>query len=136
MSWRICCSVQATRVETDLRDCGAKPLYPGKFKDLRAIALPRCLAYIPRRSLPLPAFFSALASRVIEDPFIGQLLKNPTRPRTLGLGSQSRCVSGMTRVAGVEPVCNQASCDDGQRPRALGAFFRERLYFYVKNLRW
>jgi hypothetical protein len=53
-------------------------------------------------------FFSGLASRVIEDPFSGQLLKNPTRPRTLGLGAQ-RDADVERRLTPELPVCNQAS---------------------------
>ena len=53
------------------------------FNSMRPIALPRRLAYIPRRSLCLcPLFSLAWPAGSLKTPPFGQLLKNPTRPRT------------------------------------------------------
>ena len=66
----------------------ALPFLPA-FNHLRPIALPLRLAYIPRRSLCLcPLFSLAWPAGSLKTPPFGQLLKNPTRPRTLGLGPQ------------------------------------------------
>ena len=77
--------------------------------------------------VPLPAFFSGLASRVIEDPSFRPTSEKSDETANVRPGTSTGRLSCEHAGGRAEPVCNQASQWGSVRRSALGAIFQREL---------